>query len=215
MGLETVTYIDDLNPLWPLGGDYVDSGDNHIRNIKAAILATFPNLTGPVTVGQGVLNNAALESGTVALFFQAAAPTGWTRESTGDSSNPWMPVIAKDGGAGASAAGSHSPIINDKISSHTHAGTVTVNSGGASHSHSFKLNGSTSIAGVPFLEDNRGAGVHAVNGMVTSVAAADNVFTVADATASHSHTASTSISANAGADDWEPLHYTGILCSKD
>lgn len=48
MGLESVTYIDDLNELWPLGTDAKSAGDDHIRRIKAALKATFPNIAGAV-----------------------------------------------------------------------------------------------------------------------------------------------------------------------
>lgn len=37
MGLESVTKISDLNPLWPLGSDQKLAGDDHIRNIKLAL----------------------------------------------------------------------------------------------------------------------------------------------------------------------------------
>lgn len=50
MGLETVTYIADLNPLWPLAGDAVSQGDDHVRAVKKAIQGSFPNLgSGAVT----------------------------------------------------------------------------------------------------------------------------------------------------------------------
>ena len=47
MGLETATYINDLVSTNPVGGtDPKSQGDDHIRLIKAAIKATFPNLSG-------------------------------------------------------------------------------------------------------------------------------------------------------------------------
>lgn len=39
MGLETVTKVSDLNALWPLGSDSRSEGDDHIRNIKTAVLS--------------------------------------------------------------------------------------------------------------------------------------------------------------------------------
>lgn len=56
MGLETVTYIDDLNELWPLIGDPRSEGDDHIRNIKKALVDTFSAITGEVTVSHTELN---------------------------------------------------------------------------------------------------------------------------------------------------------------
>lgn len=56
MPLETASYINQLDAANPLGSDPIASGDDHIRLIKAAIKATFPNIAGPVTVTQADLN---------------------------------------------------------------------------------------------------------------------------------------------------------------
>ena len=51
MPLETGTYISDLNASNPVGAsDTKSEGDNHIRLIKSTILATFPNITGAMTL---------------------------------------------------------------------------------------------------------------------------------------------------------------------
>jgi len=46
MGLETGTYIDDLDSANPLGTDAKSKGDDHIRLIKSLIKATFPGMAG-------------------------------------------------------------------------------------------------------------------------------------------------------------------------
>jgi len=56
MGLETGTYISDLNSANPLGTDLKSAGDDHLRLIKSTILATFPNITGAVTSTHTELN---------------------------------------------------------------------------------------------------------------------------------------------------------------
>ena len=48
MGLETVNHISDLVSSNPLAGDNVSQGDDHIRNIKKALLADFPNINATV-----------------------------------------------------------------------------------------------------------------------------------------------------------------------
>jgi hypothetical protein len=40
MPVETATKISELNPLWPLGTDFKEEGDNHIRLIKSVLQAT-------------------------------------------------------------------------------------------------------------------------------------------------------------------------------
>jgi hypothetical protein len=56
MGLETGTHLDDLIATNPTGGDDRSTADDHIRLIKAVLLATFPNLTGAMTANQSELN---------------------------------------------------------------------------------------------------------------------------------------------------------------
>jgi hypothetical protein len=56
--LEAATYISDLVSTNPAVADATNQGDDHIRLIKAALKATFPNITGPVTKTQAQLNNA-------------------------------------------------------------------------------------------------------------------------------------------------------------
>lgn len=56
MGLETATYIDGLVASNPTATDPKAQGDDHLRLIKAAILATFPSITGAVTRTHTQLN---------------------------------------------------------------------------------------------------------------------------------------------------------------
>lgn len=74
MGLETATYISGLNSLNPTGGDGKSQGDDHIRLIKAVLLATFPNITGAVGASQASLIKHNYAAG--------AAPT--VNEDSGD-----------------------------------------------------------------------------------------------------------------------------------
>jgi len=59
MGLETGTYISDLNASNPASGDAKSQGDDHIRLVKSTILATFPNVTGAVTKTHTQINALA------------------------------------------------------------------------------------------------------------------------------------------------------------
>tara|TARA_R100000231_G_C5302239_1_gene157922 strand:- start:264 stop:980 length:717 start_codon:yes stop_codon:yes gene_type:complete len=56
MGLETGTYISDLNSSNPVAGDPVNEGDDHIRLIKSTVKATFPSVSGAVTSTHTELN---------------------------------------------------------------------------------------------------------------------------------------------------------------
>lgn len=52
----TIATIADLNPAWPDGSSAKNEGDNHIRNVKAALKATFPAVTATVTATAAELN---------------------------------------------------------------------------------------------------------------------------------------------------------------
>lgn len=48
MGLETGTYVSDLNTSNPTNGDAVSQGAGHLRLIKSVLQATFPNGDAPI-----------------------------------------------------------------------------------------------------------------------------------------------------------------------
>ena len=56
MGLESATYISDLVATNPVDGDDIADSADHLRLIKAAVLASFPNVTGAVTPTHTELN---------------------------------------------------------------------------------------------------------------------------------------------------------------
>jgi len=60
MAVESAPYVADLNPANPLASDFVYEGDDHMRLIKAAIKATFPNLNAAVTATPAQLNTAGI-----------------------------------------------------------------------------------------------------------------------------------------------------------
>ena len=57
MTVESVTYINDLEPARPQGGDSIAQGDDHIRNIKKALKQTFPNVDGEVRASDEEMNH--------------------------------------------------------------------------------------------------------------------------------------------------------------
>jgi microcystin-dependent protein len=76
MALETATYINGLVPANPFGSDPIANADDHLRLIKSTLKATFPNITGPVTLSQGDLN-AAMPRGGIIMWSGTTVPTGW------------------------------------------------------------------------------------------------------------------------------------------
>ena len=56
MTVESATYINTLDATYPAGTDPKSEGDDHIRQFKAAVKATFPNVAGAVTPTHTELN---------------------------------------------------------------------------------------------------------------------------------------------------------------
>jgi hypothetical protein len=56
MTVEIIEFIDSLDRTNPKGSDPISEGDDHVRNIKAAIVDTFPNITGEVTASHEEIN---------------------------------------------------------------------------------------------------------------------------------------------------------------
>lgn len=117
MGLETATYISELDPLNPTGLDPVSEGDNHVRLLKAVLQSQFPNLgaaaanmtaaelnilvgllvsTGELNLLQGltaaaaelnILDGALLDTAELNILNGALISTGELNALTGISSN--------------------------------------------------------------------------------------------------------------------------------
>lgn len=145
MPIESGSSIADLDNLWPLGGDSIFEGDNHIRLIKSVLKAQFPGSGGngfsaPITATEAELNrltgitsnvqdqidnlqsqyqaNLYAPSNTVMVFYQATPPVGWTQDTS--NNNSMLRVVS---GAGGGAGGADSPISFDF--SHTHTTSDT------------------------------------------------------------------------------------------
>jgi hypothetical protein len=157
MPIESSTTIANLDQTWPLGGDPLNGGDDHLRLIKAVLKAQFPGvgaqgfavpiaatedeinyLSGVSSNVQGQLNAISSDdsliapSGTVMLFYQASPPVGWTQVPTHD--NKMLRVVSASGGG---SGGTDSPIAFDFSHVHTtalHALTVAEM---PSHNHSW------------------------------------------------------------------------------
>ena len=138
MPIEAGTTIESLDALWPLSGDFVLEGDDHLRLLKTVLKAQFPGVSGlgfniPIIATEDELNyltgvtsnvqaqidaitsddNLYAPSGTIMVFFQAIPPLGWTQLTANDDS---MLIVVDVGGG--TAGGSDSPIGG--VGNHTH-----------------------------------------------------------------------------------------------
>lgn len=72
--IESATFISDLNAANPGSNDLKSEGDDHVRLVKNTLKATFPNITGAVTLTHTQLN--ALGSTGAATFTAITTTTG-------------------------------------------------------------------------------------------------------------------------------------------
>jgi hypothetical protein len=222
MGLETGSTISSFITSNPTSSDPVNQGDDHLRLIKSVLKAQFPGAAGngfatAITATEAELNyvhgvtsniqtqiNNFLPSGTRMPFAQAAAPTGWTQDTSDNANNRMLRVVNT---AGNGVGGSSSPILNNVVSSHTH--TFTGNAMGA-HSHSDAGHQHTQLWKASTGGTTAGGDPNSVGN--TSVATGVGYANIQGASAG---TPSGSISANGSASDWTPRYIDMIICSKN
>ena len=82
MALESTTYIDGLVATNPTGTDSRSQGDDHIRLVKSAVKATFPNIAGAMTATHTELNKIDGYTGTTAELNYNDVPTLGTVEAS-------------------------------------------------------------------------------------------------------------------------------------
>lgn len=199
MPLESALYISDLNVANPASTDSVAQADDHIRLIKAAIKATFPNVTGPVTATQAALNSP-IPSGIIVMWSGFTAPSGWAlcdgtngtpnlRDRFVVAAGTTYPLNSVGGSTTSSAAGSHTH-TEAAAGSHNHTGltgdTALTSAQMPSHTHTW--------SGQSTSEDNNftaGATRYLKEGSSANLASFTETTTAAGEGAAHNHTIGT------------------------
>lgn len=233
MTVPTAGFISDLDPASPTNADFVDEGDNWFRFLQETIKTNqFPRseddssngwdiactakcsqlnaLDDLVTTESVETRLAALEadaatlpSGTVMSFFQAAAPSGWTQQTTSTYDNAMLRVVNTAGGG---SGGSDSPILLDRNIAHVHS--LNIVSG--SHGHGVKYrntNGTTAISssqqfGVFDSSSDSYGTTGATSGSNGNLLDAVTVTITGDTDSE-------------GGANWTPKYVDMIICSKD
>jgi microcystin-dependent protein len=153
MPLETAQFIHQLDAANPLGSDPIAAGDDHLRLIKAAIKATFPNITGPVTATQSTINSP-FPVGGIIMWSGAvnAVPSGWSlcngANGTPDLRNRFIVGAGSDYAVGATGGANEVTLTTNQIPGHTHSisASGTTDSQGF-HGHSINDPGHVHVYG--------------------------------------------------------------------
>lgn len=152
------------------------------------------------------LRDAMMPAGTRIPFAQAAAPTGWTQDTSDNATNRMLRVVNTAGGG---VAGSDSPILNNVVPSHTHTVTTGGMSANATHTHtdSGHAHGLSVIGTVAAFGSASGGSTY---GTVSSTNSASAVISTTNT--DHTHSGTTAV--NAGAANWAPRYIDLIICAK-
>ena len=213
MGLETGSTISSFITSNPTSSDPVNQGDDHLRLIKSVLQAQFPGVGGlgyatAITTTEAELNalhgltNYYFASGTRMPFAQAAAPTGWTQDTTDNATNRMLRVVNT---AGNGVGGSDSPIVNSTtMVAHTHTFT---GSALAVHTHTDSGHTHTATMTSPQLGTGGGSN-YLANGATSSGTGYANISSISAGTPSGTNSTTTGVS-------WTPRYIDMIICSKN
>lgn len=187
MPLEAASFIHQLDAANPAGPDRLAQGDDHIRLIKAALKATFPNLTGAVTLTQAQINGligTVVPVGLIAPFYGSVAPAGWAicngqtvslSDGTGTITTPdlrgrvvqGLPSTDPATPVGALSGQTNRTVTSTAAGEHSHL--ISVNTGGA-HSHEGTV-GNTTLTVEQMPRHQHGSGVSEDASQINTISA--------------------------------------------
>lgn len=152
------------------------------------------------------------DSGTRMPFAQPFAPVGWTQDISENADNRMLRVVKTAGGG---VAGTHSPILNDVVPSHTHSFTTGGQS--ASHTHSINDPGHTHPGGESTIQNliggSSGAFVRLNYQAVSNTGSRTTGITINNASTDHTHSGSTNT--GSAPTNWAPRYIDMLICIKD
>lgn len=99
MGLESVSYIEDLVITNPVAADPRSEGDDHLRNLKVAIKACFPGLAGRSWRFQDKGSNYTAVANDNMSVINCTAAITLSLTAAATLGNGWLAVVYASGGA--------------------------------------------------------------------------------------------------------------------
>lgn len=97
MTLENPQFINDLDTTAPTFQDFLNEGDDHIRNLKKSLKQTFPGFNGRIWRRRNVAASAALDINDNSSLVRVSTTATLSPASASVLGN-WMAVIRAEGG---------------------------------------------------------------------------------------------------------------------
>lgn len=188
-------------------------------------ISTNAIAAGAITPTLLAANFSEFAVGTKLMFSQASAPTGWTQDTSDTATNRMLRVTNTTGGG---VAGSHSPIVNNVVPTHTHGFTTGGHSsdhahggwtGGTNTNHNHLQNvGANFNSGGPgyrtsYTGDGSGATAYG-SGISTEGHNVDHAHYITTGGVSSNHTHSGTTDNGSSSTNWTPRYIDMILCAK-
>jgi hypothetical protein len=208
MALESASFINGLVATNPTSSDNVGEGDNHLRLIKSTLLATFPSITGAVTVSHTQINStvATVEAATSANtasavvkrdasgnFSAGTITANLTGDVTGNAStaSTWATArtltLGGDASGSVSINGSGDSTLTVTVADNSHAHTIG-NVTGLQDALDAKLGSTANAASATKWQTARSLTLDGdANGTVSIDGTGDATLTVTVADDSHAH----------------------------
>jgi hypothetical protein len=182
---------------------YCDGTNFNLAGNQTSIAAGY-GISIAVVGATTTITNSIFPAGTRSPFAQAAAPTGWTQDTTDNATNRMLRVVA---GTGNGIGGSASPILNNTVPSHTHG----FSTGGQSANHVHYDNGH--VHGGGFAQfTTADLGVYGWSG-TGDRNTGTGYASLGGYSADHSHSGSTDNGSSQT--NWTPRYIDMIICSKN
>ena len=157
-----------------------------------------------IAAEMAVITGNLIESTTKMVFYQNSAPTGWTLDDTKDN---YMVRTVASASWGTGSGGSHSPILMDKVPSHTHTFSATSGAGG-SHNHTAMWSGNGENSGQYMSRYDTGGDQVKVTANTPDTGYTSTVTT-------HTHSVSGTTAANGSSSNWTPQYINVVIAVKD
>ena len=183
---------------------YCDGTDFQLALTQTLIAAGVGISIATVGATSTITNTSNFVSGTRVPFAQAAAPTGWTQDTTDNATNRMLRVVNT---AGNGIGGSASPILNNTVPSHTHTFTGTAL---AAHTHTDSGHNHSLTTYNTLTQGGSNA-----TPIWYSTAAGTTGTGFANISSNSAGTPAGTNATNASAADWTPRYIDMIICSKN